>query len=268
MRGRERRLHTVATRLTVRQRVVALLAAEPGDDALRDSLWRGLTPGERAAFRRDCARLTHLDATAHLCLAWAACQVGALEAVAGWFTTVHLGAVLAESLEDALDFGEPRRGPGAGGDGDLNKAARQVARRLQGLAAGAGGRRWPGTAAADPRRPPPRRRPRAAPPAPRVGDRGRGVRRGTRRRSARPRPPGHRGPLPRAAQAASRSARAGPAHRADRAIRRVRRPARRALPPQGGFGRCRLVSYLPDPDPIAPLTIRYLWYRSGGVVRR
>ena len=139
MRGRERRLHTVATRLTVRQRVAALLAAEPGDAALRDSLWRGLTPGERAAFRRDCARLDHLDATAHLCLAWAACQVGALEAVAGWFATVHLGAVLAESLEDALDFGEPRRGPGAGGDGDLNKAARQVARRLQGLAAGAGG---------------------------------------------------------------------------------------------------------------------------------
>ena len=139
MRGRERRLHTVATRLTVRQRVAALLAAEPGDDALRDSLWRGLTPGERAAFRRDCARLTQLDATAHLCLAQAACQVGALEAVAGWFTTVHLGAVLAESLEDALDFGEPSRGPGAGGDGDLNKAARQVARRLRGLAEGAGG---------------------------------------------------------------------------------------------------------------------------------
>ena len=49
----------------------------------------------------------------------------------------------AESLQDALDFGEPRRGPGAGGDGDLNKAARQVARRLRGLAAGvdgAGGR--------------------------------------------------------------------------------------------------------------------------------
>ena len=143
MRGRERRLHTVATRLTVRQRVVALLAAEPGDDALRDSLWRGLTPGERAAFRRDCARLGHLDATAHLCLARAECQVGALETVAGWFATVRLGAVLAESLQDALDFGEPRRGPGAGGDGDLNKAARQVARRLRGLAAGvdgAGGR--------------------------------------------------------------------------------------------------------------------------------
>ena len=131
MRGRERRLHTVATRLTVRQRVVALLAAEPGDDALRDSLWRGLTPGERAAFRRDCARLAHLDATAHLCLAWAECQVGALETVAGWFATVRLGAVLAESLQGALDFG------------DLNKAARQVARRLRGLAAGvdgAGGR--------------------------------------------------------------------------------------------------------------------------------
>ena len=260
MRGRERRLHTVATRLTVRQRVVALLAAEPGDDALRDSLWRGLTPGERAAFRRDCARLDHLDATAHLCLAWAECQVGALETVAGWFATVRLGAVLAESLQDALDFGEPRRGPGAGGDGDLNKAARQVARRLRGLAAGVDG-----AGGGEPLLPILDARlragvPRAAPPAPCPGDRGRGVRRGTRRRSARPRTPGHRGPLPRAAQAASRSARAGPAHRADRAIRRRRRRDRRPLPPRGGFGRCRLVSYLPDPDPIAPLTIRYLWY--------
>ena len=156
MRGRERRLHTVATRLTVRQRVVALLAAEPGDDALRDSLWRGLTPGERAAFRRDCARLDHLDATAHLCLARAEFQVGALETVAGWFATVRLGAVLAESLQDALDFGEPRRGPGAGGDGDLNKAARQVARRLRGLAAGVDGAGGREPTVADPRRPPPR----------------------------------------------------------------------------------------------------------------
>ena len=266
MRGRERRLHTVATRLTVRQRVVALLAAEPGDDALRDSLWRGLTPGERAAFRRDCARLDHLDATAHLCLARAECQVGALETVAGWFATVRLGAVLAESLQDALDFGEPRRGPGAGGDGDLNKAARQVARRLRGLAAGvdgAGGR--------EPLLPILDARLRAGVPelhhllraleievaacAAALG--ADPLDRGTR---TRPRTPGHRGPLPRAAQAASRSARAGPAHRADRAIRRRRRRDRRPLPPRGGFGRCRLVSYLPDPDPIAPLTIRYLWY--------
>ena len=28
--------------------------------------------------------------------------------------------------------------------------------------------------------------------------------------------------------------------------------------------RCRLVSYLPGPDPIATLTNRYLWYRSRG----
>ena len=54
---------------------------------------------------------------------------------------------------------------------------------------------------------------------------------------------------------------ADPARHADRA---VRRRGRRPLPPRGGFGRCRLVSYLPDPDPIAPLTIRYLWYRSRG----
>ena len=139
MRDRERRLHKAATRLTVRQRVVALLAAEPGDDALRDSLWHGLTPGERAAFRRDCDRLDHLDATAHLFLARAVSQVGALETVAGWFATVRLGAILAESLQDALDCGEPPRGPGADGDGDLNKAARQVARRLRRLAAGGDG---------------------------------------------------------------------------------------------------------------------------------
>ena len=139
MRDRERRLHTVATRLTGRQRVVALLAAGPGDDALRDSLCRGLTPGERAAFCRDCARLDHLDAAAHLFLVRAVSQVGALEAVAGWFAAAHLGAVLAKSLQEALDSGEPRRGPGAGGDGDLNTAARRVARRLRGLAAGAGG---------------------------------------------------------------------------------------------------------------------------------
>ena len=226
--------------------------------------WRGLTPGERAAFRHDCARLDHLGATAHLCLAWAACQVGALETVAGWFATVRLGAILAESLQDALDFGEPRRGPGAGGDGDLNKAARQVARRLRGLAAGvdgAGGR--------EPLLPILDARLRAGVPelhhllraleievtacAAALGA-----------DSARPRTPGHRGPLPRAAQAASRSARAGPAHRADRAIRRRCRRDRRLLPPRGGFGRCRLVSYRPGPDPIAPLTIRYLWYRSRG----
>ena len=143
MRDRERRLHKAATRLTVRQRVVALLAAEPGDDALRGSLWHGLTPGDRAAFRRDCDRLDHLDATAHLFLARAVSQVGTLKTVAGWFATVRLGAVLAESLQDALDCGEPPRGPGAGGDGDLNTAARQVARRLRRLAAGgdgAGGR--------------------------------------------------------------------------------------------------------------------------------
>ena len=264
MRDRERRLHTVATRLTVRQRVVALLAAEPGDDALRDSLWRGLTPGERAAFRRDCARLDHLDATAHLCLARAECQVGALEAVAGWFMTVRLGAILAESLQGALDFGEPRSRPGRGRRRGPEHGGAPGRAPAAGSSGGRGRRRWPGTAVADPRRPPPRRRPRAAPPAPCPGDRGRGVRRGTRRRSARPRTPGHRGPLPRAAQAASRSARAGPAHRADRAIRRRCRRDRRPLPPRGGFGRCRLVSYRPHPDPIAPLTIRYLWYRSRG----
>ena len=61
---------------------------------------------------------------------------------------------------------------------------------------------------------------------------------------------------------------ADPARHADRAVRRVRRHARRALPTRGSIGCCPLVSYLPGSDPIAPLTIRYLWYRIGGLVRR
>ena len=56
---------------------------------------------------------------------------------------------------------------------------------------------------------------------------------------------------------------ADPARHADRAVRRVRRHARRALPTRGSIGCCPLVSYLPGSDPIATLTIRYLWYRSG-----
>ncbi len=57
---------------------------------------------------------------------------------------------------------------------------------------------------------------------------------------------------------------ADPARHADRAVRRVRRHARRALPTRGSIGCCPLVSYLPGSDPIAPLTIRYLWYQLRG----
>ena len=52
MRDRERRLRRVTTRMTVRQRVAALLAAEPGNTAVYDDIGRGLTPAGWAAFRR------------------------------------------------------------------------------------------------------------------------------------------------------------------------------------------------------------------------
>ena len=62
MRDRERRLRRVTTRMTVRQRVAALLAAGPGNTAVYDDIGRGLTPAGWAAFRRDCARFDQLNA--------------------------------------------------------------------------------------------------------------------------------------------------------------------------------------------------------------
>ena len=72
MRDRERRLHTVATRMTVRQRVAALLAAGPEGTALHDDIGRGLTPAGWAAFRRYGERVDQLNATAGDVLARAA----------------------------------------------------------------------------------------------------------------------------------------------------------------------------------------------------
>ena len=57
---------------------------------------------------------------------------------------------------------------------------------------------------------------------------------------------------------------ADPARHAARAVRRVRRHARRPLPPRGGIGGGQLVRAQLGADPIATLTIRYLWYRSRG----
>ena len=130
MRDRERRLRRVTTRMTVRQRVAALLAAGRDGTVLPDDIGRGLTPAEWAAFRRDCARLDQLNATVRACLTRAESGIDMLQWIAYRRSTTTLLAILVEGLEDALDGWQPRRGRAGAADRDLDGAARQV---LQGL---------------------------------------------------------------------------------------------------------------------------------------
>ena len=130
MRDRERRLHRVTTRMTVRQRVAALLAAGRDGTALPDDIGRGLTPAGWAAFRRDCARLDQLHATVRVCLARAESGIDMLQWIAYRRSTTTLLAILVEGLQDALDGWQPRHSRAGAADRDLDGAARQV---LQGL---------------------------------------------------------------------------------------------------------------------------------------
>ena len=117
----------VTTRMTVRQRVAALLAAGRDGTALPDDIGRGLTPAGWAAFRRDCARLDQLHATVRACLARAESAITDCQAVASMFATARLSVVLGEQLEDALDFWPPRRGPGGAADRGLDGEVRTIA---------------------------------------------------------------------------------------------------------------------------------------------
>ena len=235
MRDRERRLRRVTTRMTVRQRVAALLAAGPGNTAVYDDIGRGLTPAGWAAFHRDCARLDQLNATARACLARAESGIDMLQWIAYRRSTTTLLAILVEGLQDALDGWQPRHGRAGAADRDLDGEVRGIARVLRGMMEDAAG-------TAHPAPPPPMDAllrdgvPPRAPSAPRVGDRGRRVRGGTRRRSARRRTARSRGPLPYGPRGAHRSDHAGSPHRADRAVRRRDRGDRGALPPRGGLG--------------------------------
>ena len=136
MRDRERRLRRVTTRMTVRQRVAALLAAEPGNTAVYDDIGRGLTPAGWAAFRRDCARLDQLNATVRACLARADGTIDVLRLLVGWLVTIRLTAAMADQLDDALDFWPPRRGPDGAADRDLDGEVRGIARVLRGMMEG------------------------------------------------------------------------------------------------------------------------------------
>ena len=227
MRDRERRLRRVTTRMTVRQRVAALLAAGRDGTAGPADIGRGLTPAGWAAFRRDCARLDQLHAPVRACLVRADGTIDVLGLLAGWLATIRLTAAMADQLDDALDVWPPRRGPDGAADRDLDGEVRTIAGVLRRAEedlrdAGAGD-----TVLRDGIL-------HTAPPRARAGDRDRRVRRGPRRRSARPRPARPGGPLPCGPRGPHRWDHAGPAHRADRAVRRRGRRDRRALPPRGG----------------------------------
>ena len=130
MRGRERRLRTVATRMTVRQRVAALLAAGPGNTAVYDDIGRGLTPAGWAELHRYADRLDQLNATVRACLTRAESEIDMLQWIAYRRITNTQLAILVESLQDALDGWQPRHGRAEVADRYLDGAARQV---LQGL---------------------------------------------------------------------------------------------------------------------------------------
>ena len=127
MRDRERRLRRVTTRMTVRQRVAALLAAGRDGTAGPADIGRGLTPAGWAAFRRDCARLDQLHAPVRACLVRADGTIDVLGLLAGWLATIRLTAAMADQLDDALDVWPPRRGPDGAADRDLDGEVRTIA---------------------------------------------------------------------------------------------------------------------------------------------
>ncbi len=130
MRDRERRLRTVATRMTVRQRIAAMLAAGPGNTAVYDDIGRGLTPAGWAELHRYADRLDQLNATVRACLTRAESEIDMLQWIAYRRITNTQLAILVESLQDALDGWQPRHGRAEAADRYLDGAARQV---LQGL---------------------------------------------------------------------------------------------------------------------------------------
>ena len=131
MRARERRqdkrLHAVAARMTVRQRVAALLNAGPDRPTLYESIGRGLTPAGWAEFHRYAERVDQLNATTRDGLARAEYAITDCQAVAGMFAIARLSVVLGEQLEDTLDDWSSRRGPGGAADRYLDGEVRTVA---------------------------------------------------------------------------------------------------------------------------------------------
>ena len=126
MRDRERRLHTVAVRMTVPQRVAALLAADPDSAPLPDDIGRGLTPATWAAFHRAAERIDRLRATTRAGLAQVESRITLLGEIAERHRTTVLCALLAVDLEYRLEAWAPRRGRAGAADRALVTAVRHA----------------------------------------------------------------------------------------------------------------------------------------------
>ena len=131
MRDRERRLHAVAARLTVPQRVAALLAAGPGTAPLPDDIGRGLTPATGAAFLRAAERIDQLRDATRDGLAHVESQITLLGVIAERHSTTMLLALLWGHLEYRIEDWSPRRGRGAAADRALGRAVRRAVRVLR-----------------------------------------------------------------------------------------------------------------------------------------
>ena len=94
-RSRAARLDAVAARLTVSQRLTALLA-DPESPAVHHSIRQGLTPAERATLRSACDRVVYLRITSHEYLLQIQCAI----------TIPGMGRPLAHAPS-----GRPRRRP-------------------------------------------------------------------------------------------------------------------------------------------------------------
>ena len=269
MRDHERRLQRVAARLTVRQRVAALLAADPDSAPLPDDIGRGLTPATRAAFHRAAERIDRLRATTRAGLAQVESRITLLGELAERHRTTALCALLAADLEYCLETWAPRRGRRAAADRALGtvvgRAVGLLRREVKAArGAGAGGPSSPPEALL------------------RTGVRNaHHLLRALAIEDAACAAAFDADPLPPDLRAHADRCRVDLARLIDRingdSLILLHPPIELTDPseeyvaviaaicrPEEGAEGGKLVSYLPGPDPIASLTIRYLWYRLRG----
>ena len=139
MRPRRRRLDArldaVVAGMPEPQRMAAMLAglleAEADGRGMAVGLGHDLSPAERPALRRTCARVDQLRATTHAYLIRVETLVTCLYLVHGWHVTLGLGEALADQLETALARWDGRRHPRGQGNQELARAVRAVADDLR-----------------------------------------------------------------------------------------------------------------------------------------
>ena len=135
-RSRAARLDAVAARLTVSQRLAALLA-DPESPAVHHIIRQGLTPAERATLRSACDRVVYLRITSHACLLRVEGAIPILQWAGLWLSTVRETATTADQLEAALASSHRRRAAKGTADPELVADGRVIAERLRAAAVGA-----------------------------------------------------------------------------------------------------------------------------------